>query len=201
MWPIRTILSLLVFVFRTYIRSSYRAKEKENRDSKELQAQFASCSPFSFKEKPLDMAHTLNPLLGLYRLRRLLGVYLLPVLVESNSRRRGAVPTTFTRPNTIQTWLIRLSILFFACCSSKREREAYRTILPWMAQDTQYCSLRYILGTAYSGKTEASEISPRNHCQIVVHQFSFFFFPRGNIRTIGFRRFKTYGLQPIRPCF
>lgn len=45
-----------------------------------------------------------------------------------------------------------------------------------MAQDTQYCSLRYILGTAYSGKTEASEISPRNRCQIVVHQFSFFFF-------------------------
>lgn len=30
-----------------------------------------------------------------------------------------------------------------------------------MAQDTQYCNLRYILGTAYSGKTEASEISPR----------------------------------------
>lgn len=147
------------------------------------------------------MAYTLSPLLGLYRLRRLLGVYLLPVLIESNSRRRGAVPTTFTRPNTIHTWLIRLSILFFACCSSKREREAYRTILPWMAQDTQYCSLRYILGTAYSGKTEASEISPRNRCQIVVHQFSIFFFPRGNIRTIGFRRFKTYGLRPIQPCF
>ena len=29
-----------------------------------------------------------------------------------------------------------------------------------MAQETQYWSLRYILGTAYSGKTEASEISP-----------------------------------------
>lgn len=29
-----------------------------------------------------------------------------------------------------------------------------------MAQETQYCSLRYILGTVYSWKTEASEISP-----------------------------------------
>jgi hypothetical protein len=36
----------------------------------------------------------------------------------------------------------------------------YRTILPWMAQETQYCNLRYILGTVYSGNTEASEISP-----------------------------------------
>ena len=35
-----------------------------------------------------------------------------------------------------------------------------RTILPWIAQETQYWSLRYIFGTAYSGKTEASEISP-----------------------------------------
>jgi len=29
-----------------------------------------------------------------------------------------------------------------------------------MAQETQYCNLRYILGTVYSGNTEASEISP-----------------------------------------
>ena len=36
----------------------------------------------------------------------------------------------------------------------------YRTIFPWMAQETQYWSFRYILGTVYSGKTEASEISP-----------------------------------------
>ena len=35
----------------------------------------------------------------------------------------------------------------------------YRTIFPWMAQLTQYCSFRYILGTLYSAKTEASEIS------------------------------------------
>jgi hypothetical protein len=37
----------------------------------------------------------------------------------------------------------------------------YRTILPWMAQETQYCNLRYILGTVYSGNTDASEISPK----------------------------------------
>jgi hypothetical protein len=37
---------------------------------------------------------------------------------------------------------------------------AYRTILPWIAQETQYWSFRYILGTEYSAKTEASEISP-----------------------------------------
>lgn len=29
-----------------------------------------------------------------------------------------------------------------------------------MAQETQYCSFRYILGTVYSAKTEASEMSP-----------------------------------------
>ena len=33
-----------------------------------------------------------------------------------------------------------------------------------MAQETQYWSFRYILGTVYSGKTEASEISP-GFCQ------------------------------------
>jgi hypothetical protein len=40
------------------------------------------------------------------------------------------------------------------------EKDTYRTILPWMAQETQYWSFRYILGTVYSGKTEASEMSP-----------------------------------------
>lgn len=39
-------------------------------------------------------------------------------------------------------------------------KTTYRTILPWMAQETQYCSFRYILGTVYSAKTEASEMSP-----------------------------------------
>lgn len=41
-----------------------------------------------------------------------------------------------------------------------------------MAQETQYCSLRYILGTVYSGKTEASEISPAD-CQRIVHSKRF----------------------------
>ena len=31
-----------------------------------------------------------------------------------------------------------------------------------MAQETQYCSFRYIFGTVYSLKTEASEMSPRS---------------------------------------
>ena len=48
--------------------------------------------------------------------------------------------------------------------SVRRVGYTYRTILPWMAQETQYCSLRYIFGTAYSGKTEASEISPVEQC-------------------------------------
>lgn len=36
-----------------------------------------------------------------------------------------------------------------------------------MAQDTQYWSFRYILGTVYSGKTEASEISPAHHVSLL----------------------------------
>ena len=49
---------------------------------------------------------------------------------------------------------------------SPKGGQTYRTILPWMAQETQYCSLRYILGTVYSAKTEASEISPgESNCQ------------------------------------
>jgi len=38
-------------------------------------------------------------------------------------------------------------------------RDRTRTIFPWMAQLTQYWSFKYILGTVYSAKTEASEIS------------------------------------------
>lgn len=45
-------------------------------------------------------------------------------------------------------------------CIWLREINAYRTIFPWIAQETQYWSFRYILGTAYLVKTEASEISP-----------------------------------------
>lgn len=51
-----------------------------------------------------------------------------------------------------------------------QEGEAYRTILPWMAHETQYWSFRYILGTAYSAKTEASEISPAGVVLVVVFE-------------------------------
>lgn len=37
-----------------------------------------------------------------------------------------------------------------------------------MAHETQYWSFRYILGTAYSGKTEASEISPACKSRVLV---------------------------------
>lgn len=37
-----------------------------------------------------------------------------------------------------------------------------------MAQETQYCSFRYIFGTEYSLKTEASEISPAQCVNMVV---------------------------------
>lgn len=48
---------------------------------------------------------------------------------------------------------------------------AYRTILPWIAHETQYWSFKYIFGTAYSANTEASEISPIHRCPL-----SFLFF-------------------------
>lgn len=47
-----------------------------------------------------------------------------------------------------------------AAARRSRAASTYRTILPWIAHETQYWSLRYILGTVYSGKTDASEISP-----------------------------------------
>ena len=37
-----------------------------------------------------------------------------------------------------------------------------------MAQETQYCNFKYILGTAYSGKTDASEISPYDRAGTLV---------------------------------
>lgn len=95
----------------------------------------------------------------------------------TNSWWGSTVAATLTRSDTIDT----LSALMFHCREGSstevllsstnplRERMfdqgssqcvTYRTILPWMAQETQYCSLRYILGTVYSGNTEASEISP-----------------------------------------
>lgn len=71
----------------------------------------------------------------------------------------------------------------------------YRTIFPWMAQETQYWSFRYILGTVYSGKTEASEISP---ARIVSPEFL-----GGGGRSMqcavrGLR--ETYGWRQTRPC-
>jgi hypothetical protein len=54
-------------------------------------------------------------------------------------------------------------------CSAELDYSgAYRTIFPWMAQDTQYWSFRYILGTVYSGKTEASEISPDQRISLLL---------------------------------
>ena len=49
----------------------------------------------------------------------------------------------------------------------------YRTILPWIAQETQYCNLRYILGTVYSGNTDASEISPMKRTNILAKSHNF----------------------------
>ena len=76
----------------------------------------------------MTLQHTISPVLSLYRLRRLLRVYLLPVLVESNSRRRRAVSTTFTRSNTVQIWLTRVFISCFlhAVVATERERERER---------------------------------------------------------------------------
>ena len=40
-----------------------------------------------------------------------------------------------------------------------------------MAQETQYCNFKYILGTEYSGKTEASEISPEDRAEMLVWEY------------------------------
>lgn len=89
---------------------------------------------------------------SLGRLRRLLRVDLLSIFVKPDSWRWGAVSTTFSRTNT--------NIDRYGFRYGKGEGRPNRTILPWMAQETQYCSFRYILGTAYSGNTDASEMSP-----------------------------------------
>jgi hypothetical protein len=88
-------------------------------------------------------------------------VDLLAVLVEAHAGRGSAVTATLAGTDTL--WCVSKSLCE---CAWQREVIAlcvvktYRTILPWIAQETQYWSLRYILGTEYSAKTEASEMSP-----------------------------------------
>jgi hypothetical protein len=60
-----------------------------------------------------------------------------------------------------------------------------------MAQETQYCSLRYILGTVYSANTEASEISPGNHHVSEVE-------PRAADRGVCSKRSRFVALSIIR---
>jgi hypothetical protein len=75
-------------------------------------------------------------------LGRLLWVDLLAILVVSNTWWGSAITTAFTGADTIH---ISIS------CEGECSECAYRTIFPWIAQDTQYCNFKYILGTVYSG--------------------------------------------------
>lgn len=91
-----------------------------------------------------------SPLVGLAGLR---GSELLAVLVVTNTGRRSTVAAAVPGANAEKR---NVSLRIFG----GGVELAYRTILPWMAHETQYWSFRYILGTEYSAKTEASEISP-----------------------------------------
>jgi len=94
----------------------------------------------------------------------LVWVNLLSILVESDSWGWLSVATAFTGTDTAKQSSVSvvLEIVELTCKFNQGSSQvvAYRTILPWMAQETQYCNLRYILGTVYSVNTDASEISP-----------------------------------------
>ena len=97
----------------------------------------------------------------------LVWVDLLSVLVVSDTGRWQSVASSNTGTNSVKE-IISPSVLIGSNLLAVRPRIhpialTYRTILPWIAQETQYCNLRYILGTVYSEKTEASEISPVTH--------------------------------------
>jgi hypothetical protein len=106
----------------------------------------------------LSFGHATCLSLGASDLAGLKRVDLLAVLVEAHARRGSAVTAALAGTDT--WWCVSGSSCEGREVLAQEVAKTYRTILPWMAQETQYWSLRYILGTEYSAKTEASEMSP-----------------------------------------